>query len=553
MARCSIRIDEIGHTDSMNDVAPDSHDFDYIVVGSGFGGSVSACRLVEKGYSVAVIEMGRRWTEQDFPKTTWNLRRWIWRPGLKLFGFYNMRPFRHVMILCGNAVGGGSITYANTLLSPPDSVWSEGSWNGLAAWNTEMPAHFATARRMLGVTENQILGEADHMLKQLADDQGVGDSYYRTDVAVYFGDGPGVEHPDPFFDGEGPPRRGCIGCGGCMVGCRHGAKNTLDKNYLYLAEKRGAQIMAETRVVDIEPLSPSGDAGYRLTVERSTAWFAKRRRTITARHVVLSASALGTMDLLMRMKQRGRLPAVSDRLGYDVRTNSESIVGVRFPGKRFDMSKGIAIGSGIYIDRFTHIEATRYSRGSDVLGLIATMLVTGTGWRRILKWFASAFRHPIRFLRAGFPFGFARQTLILLVMQTIDATLRFRLKRRWYWPFTRLLVTEGHRIPTNIPAANEFALRAARDHGGIAITSSSEILFDLPMTAHCIGGCVMGATAAEGVIDAEHRVHGYANLYVVDGAAIGANLGVNPSLTITALAERAMSFIPPKQSPPEHA
>ncbi|MBA2541564.1 MAG: GMC family oxidoreductase [Deltaproteobacteria bacterium] len=526
--------------------ARESLDHDYVVIGSGFGGSVSACRLAEKGYSVAVIEMGKRWTAEDFPKTTWNVRRWIWRPGLKLHGFYNMRPFRHVMILCGNAVGGGSITYANTMLSPPDTVWGEGSWKGLADWVHEMPAHYASARRMLGVTRNEILGEADDMLKQMADDQGVGSSFYRTDVAVYFGDGPGVAKPDPYFNGDGPARSGCIGCGGCMVGCRYNAKNTLDKNYLYLAEKRGAQVMAETRVVDIEPLEGDGAAGYRLTTERSTAWFAKQRRTVTARHVVLAASALGTMDLLMRMKQRGRLPALSERLGHDVRTNSESIVGVRFPGKQRDMSKGIAIGSGIHIDRFTHIEAVRYSRGSDALGMIATMLVTGRGWRRIFAWMWNSIRHPIRWLRAGWPFGFARQTLIFLVMQTIDATLRFRLKRRWYWPFTRLLVTEGDRIPTNIPAANEFVLRAARNFGGIAITSSSEILFDMPMTAHCIGGCVMGATAADGVIDHQHRVHGYRNLYVIDGAAVGANLGVNPSLTITALAERAMSFIPNK-------
>jgi cholesterol oxidase len=525
-----------------------SYDYDYVVVGSGFGGSVSACRLAEKGYSVAVIEMGKRWRPEDFPKSTWRVRRWIWRPGLKLFGFYNMRPFRHVMILCGNAVGGGSITYANTMLVPPDSVWGEGSWRGMADWTAEMPAHFASARHMLGVAENPILGEADDMLKKMADEQGIGGTFYRQNVAVYFGDKPGVgtRHPDPYFGGEGPPRSSCIGCGGCMVGCRFNAKNTLDKNYLYFAEKHGAKIFAETRVVEVRPLDADGTAGYELVTERSTAWFAKQRKTIRARHVVLAASALGTMDLLMRMKQAGRLPEVSERLGHDVRTNSESILGVKFPRNRFDMSKGIAIGSGIHLDQFTHIEAVRYPRGSDVLGLMATMLVTGSGWKRIFAWMWGAIRHPIRFARAGWPFGFASQTLILLVMQTIDATLRFRLRRPWYWPFKRTLTTEGKRIPTNIPAANEFARRAARAFGGIAITSSTEILFDMPMTAHCIGGCVMGATAADGVIDARHRVHGYQNLYVVDGAAVGANLGVNPSLTITALAERAMSFIPPK-------
>lgn len=524
---------------------PRGYDFDYVVVGSGFGGAVSACRLAEKGYSVGVIEMGKRWRAEDFPKTTWNLRRWIFRPGLGLKGFYNMRPFQHVMILCGNAVGGGSITYANTMLIPPDSVWREGSWKGLADWEAEMPAHYATARRMLGVTENRILGEADQMLQKMAELQGCGSTFYKTDVAVYFGDKPGEPHPDPYFHGQGPPRSSCIGCGGCMVGCRYNAKNTLDKNYLYFAEQRGAQILAETRVTSVRPLDATGAAGYELAIERSTSRLAKDRRTLRARHVVLAASALGTMDLLMRMKESGALPALSPRLGEHVRTNSESILGVRFPGARFDMSKGIAIGSGVHLDRFTHIEATRYSRGSDVLGLMATMLVTGKGWGRIGRWIGSAFRHPVRFARAAWPFGFARQTLILLVMQTIDATLRFRLQRRWFWPFTKLLSTHGQRIPTNIPQANEFALRAAKDLGGTAITSTTEILFDLPMTAHCIGGCVMGTDAEHGVIDAQHRVFGYDNLYVVDGAAVGANLGVNPSLTITALAERAMSFIPP--------
>ncbi|HUS30270.1 MAG TPA: GMC family oxidoreductase [Kofleriaceae bacterium] len=537
----------------MGEEGSQNHDFDYVVVGSGFGGSVAACRLAEKGYSVAVVEMGKRWNADDFPKTTWRLRRWIWRPGLKLFGFYNMRPFKHVTILCGNAVGGGSITYANTMLVPPEIVWNEGSWKGLAEWGREMPEHYATAQRMLGVTQNKILGDADRVLLKMAEDQNVGDTFYKTDVAVYFGDEPGKgkPHPDPYFNGEGPPRSSCIGCGGCMVGCRYNAKNTLDKNYLYFAEKRGAKIIAETRVTDVKPLgAPDGSDGYEVSTERSTAWFAKDRKTIRARHVVLAASALGTMDLLMRLKQKGSLPAVSDKLGYDVRTNSESIVGVRFPGKQYDMSKGIAIGSGIYIDRFTHIEATRYSKGSDVLGTLATMLVTGSGWARIAKWIGSAFRHPIRFLRAAWPFGFATQTLIFLVMQTVDATLRMRLRRPWFWPFSRVLSSVGQRIPTNIPAANTFALKAAEKFGGTAITAWTEVLFDMPMTAHCIGGCVMGADPSQGVIDTQHRVFGYQNLYVVDGSAVGANLGVNPSLTITALAERAMTFIPAKAALP---
>jgi cholesterol oxidase len=523
-------------------VAEPTLDYDYVVIGSGFGGAVSACRLAEKGYAVAVMEMGKRWRAEDFPKTTWNIWKWIWRPGLGLRGFYNMRPFKHVVVLCGNAVGGGSITYANTMLVPPDGVWGEGSWKGLADWVIEMPRHYGEARRMLGVTENKILGDADRVLKQMADEQGVGETFYKTDVAVYFGK-QGGPRTDPYFGGEGPGRLPCVGCGGCMVGCRFDAKNTLDKNYLWFAEKRGAEIHERRRVVDLRPIA---GGGYRVTTENSTAWLVKDRKVVTARHVVLAASALGSMDLLLRMKASGALPDLSPRLGEQVRTNSESLIGVRFPGKRFDMSKGIAIGSGIHIDRFTHIEATRYSKGSDILGLMATMLVSGRGWKRIFAWWWSALRHPVKFVRAGWPFGFARQTLILLVMQTIDSTLKFALRRRWWWPFGRFLASEGTRIPTNIPKANEFAKKAADALGGIPITSNVEILFDLPMTAHCIGGCVMGADAEHGVIDAQHRVFGYPNLYVVDGAAVGANLGVNPSLTITALAERAMSFVPPK-------
>ncbi len=525
-----------------------THDYDFVVIGSGFGGAVSACRLAEKGYKVAVIEMGKRWRPEDFPKTTWNVRRWMWRPGLKLFGFYNMRPFKHVMVLCGNGVGGGSLTYANTMLVPPKTVWSEGAWAGLANWDREMPGHYETAGKMLGVTENKLPGPADEMLHQLAKDQGFGDSFYKTQVAVYFGDKPGETKADPYFGGKGPPRTACVGCGGCMVGCRFNAKNTLDKNYLYLAEQAGAVIIDETRVTT---LRPQAGGGYALDTERSTAWIAKQKRTITAKQVVVAGSALGTMDLLLRMKQQGHLPKLSDVLGSQVRTNAESIVGVRFPdtkGKRTDMTGGIAIGSGIYIDDHTHIEAVRYSKGSDVLGLIATFLVGGRGWRRIASWFWSMVRHPVKFFRASWPFGFARQTLILLVMQTVDASLTFRLERRWWWPFTRRLSTHGPRIPTYIPAANTFAQRAAEKFGGIPIVSTTEILFDLPMTAHCIGGCIMGADATSGVIDAQHRVHGYEGLYVIDGSSIGANLGVNPSFTITALAERAMSFIPAHES-----
>ena len=529
----------------------DARDYDFIVIGSGFGGSVSALRLSQKGYRVAVLESGRRWHPEDFPRTTWSLRRWLWRPGLGLRGFFNIRFFRHVMALHGQAVGGGSITYANTLLVPPDEVWSQGSWAGLADWTALMPAHFRTAQRMLGVTTNRRLDAADHRLREMAEAAGVGASFRPTEVGVYFGmpgDAPGTDHPDPYFDGEGPTRTSCIGCGGCMVGCRHGAKNTLDLNYLYLAAKRGARVQAETRVVELAPDGAvDGSDGYRVTaVHRG------HRQVWRARGVVVAAGSLGTQDLLLRMRDGGHLPRLSARLGHDVRTNAESLIGVRYPGSSVDLSRGIAIGSGIHLDGGkTHIEATRYPRGADAMGLLLTVMVRGGGhWRRLGAWLGTLawnlLRHPLRTLRTLQPFGFARETIIFLCMQTLDSTLRMRLARRWYWPFRKRLVTEGAKVPTCIPEANAFAVASAKLTGGVAGTTLSEILFDTPMTAHCMGGAVMGADAGQGVCDSRCRVFGYQNLYVCDGSVLSSNLGVNPSLTITALAEHAMSGVPAK-------
>lgn len=527
------------------------YDYDYLIVGSGFGGSVSACRLAEKGYSVAVMEMGRRWNAEDLPATSWNMRRWLWRPGLKLFGFFNLRLFRHVTIVYGNAVGGGSITYANTLLVPPEHVWEQGSWQGLADWKREMPQHYDTAQRMLGVSDNRIFGPADEMLKRMGEAAGVGHTFKPTRVATFFppeGEPGGKTYPDPYFGGEGPPRSTCVACGGCMMGCKHNAKNTLDKNYLYFAEKRGARVFAETRVVDVRPLNGKADGadGYEITTERSTAWFARDRRRHTARNVIFAGSSLGTQELLFRLKQSGALPNVSDELGNRVRTNAESILGVRFPGKDVDMSYGVSIGSSIHIDEHTHIEAVRYPRGSDAIGMVTTLLAgRRPGWTRPFVWLWMALRHPLVFLRMSNPRGFARQTLVFLCMQTLDTTLRMRLKRRWYWPFGKLLCTEGEKIPTCIPQANDFTETMARRFGGMPMTTITEILFNVPFTAHCMGGCAMAESPEHGVIDMQNRVFNYRNLYVVDSSMLGANLGVNPSLTITALAERAMSFIPP--------
>jgi cholesterol oxidase len=533
----------------------DKLDFDFIIIGSGFGGSVSAHRLAEKGYKVAVMEMGRRWRPSDFPRTSWSIHRYFWHPKLGLRGFFNMRLFGHVTIFHGCAVGGGSITYAGTLLSPPDKVWDSGSWTGLVDWKAEMPQHYETAKRMLGVTENKILGPADHLLQKAAQATGCGHTFYRTQVAIFQpanGEPGGKTFPDPFFGGEGPERATCTACGGCMMGCRHGAKNTLDLTYLYLAEKHGARVFPETKVVNVRPLdgARNGSAGYEVLTVRSTAWIRRQPRRFTCRGVVFSASSLGTMELLFHLREKGSLPAISRQLGKHVRTNSESLIGARVPGCSEDLSLGIAIGSGIYIDENTHIEAVRYPRGSDTMSLLTTLLTDGRpGSQRVLLWLknvlGSLLLHPLKTLRLFQPFGWAREAVILLCMQALDGQIEMCWKRPWFWPFKRSLVSRGEKVPTYIPQANEFAKKFAQVAGGTAMSTIPEILFDVPGTAHCIGGCVIADCPANGVVDSHHRVFGYQNMYICDGSVVAANLGVNPSLTITALAERAMSFIPP--------
>ncbi len=529
-------------------------DFDFIVIGSGFGGSVSAHRLVEKGYKVAVMEMGRRWTPENLPHTSWSLHRWLWRPKLGLRGFFNIQFFRHATIFHGSAVGGGSITYACTLLQPPEKVWEAGSWTGLSDWKAEMPEYYETAARMLGVTENRILGPADHLLKKAAEASGTGHTFYCTKVGIFEaaeGEESNQTFPDPYFGGEGPARTTCIGCGGCMMGCRYGAKNTLDLGYLYLAEKHGAQVFPETRVVNVKPLggASDGSAGYEVSTVKSTAWVPRQHRRFTCRAVVFSASSLGTMELLFQLKEKGSLPAISSQLGKHVRTNSESLIGARTPGYSEDVSLGIAIGSGIYIDEHTHIEAVRYPRDSDAMGFLTTILTDGRpGPQRIALWLKnvmkSMLRHPIQTIRVLQPIGWAREFVILLCMQALEGEIEMRWQRPWFWPLRKFLVSHGKKVPTYIPKANEFAKTLAKLTGGFPMSMLPEILFNVPGTAHCIGGCVVADSSTHGVVDSRHRVFNYTNMYICDGSVVSTNLGVNPSLTITALAERAMSFIP---------
>jgi cholesterol oxidase len=525
-----------------------SYDYDWLVVGSGFGGSVAALRLAEKGYRVGVLECGRRFEDSDFAESSWNLRRYFWAPFIGLRGIFRMTLFRDVFIASGCGVGGGSLGYANTLYRARPGFFRDPQWAELGSWEAELAPHYDTAEHMLGVTDYVGEGPADRLLRELGEELGVGDTFKTTRVGVFFGEA-GREVPDPYFGGEGPARSGCVRCGSCMVGCRYGAKNTLAKNYLWFAEKLGARIEPERLVTDVRPISkPDGSGGYRVTSERPGAWVRRDRRTHTARGVVLAAGALGTNRLLASCKLSGSLPRVSDRLGELVRTNSESILAVTAPDDERDFARSIAITSSIYPDPDTHIEVVTYGRKGDAMSFLFTMLTgSGTKLTRPLLWIGQALRHPIRLARTLWPVRWSRRTVILLVMQTLDNAIRLRSRRRLLGRGVRLQTEQDPErpIPTFIPVANWAAQRMAEKVGGLAQGGTTESVFNIPTTAHILGGAVIGAGPQTGVVDSSNRVFGYENLLVCDGAAVPANPGVNPSLTITALAERAMDLVPP--------
>lgn len=526
------------------------YDFDWLVIGSGFGGSVAGLRLAEKGYSVGMLECGRRFLDEDFAKSTWNLRRYFWMPRLGMRGILRLTLFKDIFVATGCGVGGGSLGYANTLYVPPQGFFRDPQWSELDDWQRALEPCYATAQRMLGVVDYQGEGPADRLLKELAGELGVSESYSPTPVGIYFGN-PGETASDPYFGGEGPPRTGCVRCGACMVGCRYGAKNSLVKNYLWFAERRGVRVVPERTVIDISPLGgPDGSQGYAVTSERSGAWVRKYRQVHTARGVVVAAGALGTNQLLARCKHRGSLPRLSDRLGYRVRTNSESILAVTKRDDSQDFTNSVAITSSIHPDSHTHIENVTYGRGADSMSLLFTLLTrNGSRRSRPLYMLLGAVRHPLALARTLWPVGWSRRTVILLVMQTLDNSMRLRMRRGLFGRAG--LQTEQdpkHPNPTYIPIANWAARRAAAKLDAIAQSGVTEAALNIPTTAHILGGAVIGADPASGVIDARHRAYGYENLLVCDGSAIPANPGVNPSLTITALAERAMSFVLPKGS-----
>ncbi len=524
-----------------------SFDYDWIIVGSGFGGSVSALRLTEKGYRVAVLEAGERYADDEYAATAWNLRRFLWAPALGLRGIFRLAPFRDIFIAAGTAVGGGSAVYANTLYRAKPAFFDNPQWNELDDWAAALQPHYAEAERMLGVQQVPFGTDGQELLKAVAGHFGVSDTFTRTPVGVFFG-APDKEVPDPYFGGEGPARTGCTRCGACMVGCRVGAKNTLLKNYLWFAEKQGATVLAGHGVVDVRPIGAAdGRDGYEVTTERPGAWLFKRRRTFRARGVVFSAGALGTNELLASLKHGGSLPRLSDRLGELVRTNSESILAVTLPDDRLKPWADVAISASIHPDADTHIEFCTYGKGGDFLSfLLAPLTGSGTRLTRPLMLLGQIIRHPLRFVRGRWPFGWSKRTLIVLVMQSSDNAMAFRASRRWFGRGVTIRTEQDAEKPnpTFIPVANDAAEFLARHTGGIAHSGVLEAVANIPTTAHILGGAVIGADAARGVVDRRNRVFGYERLMICDGSTMPANPGVNPSLTITALAEHAMSHVP---------
>ena len=515
--------------------------FDVFIIGSGFGGSVSALRLSEKGYRVGVLEAGRRFHDKDFPKTSWRLNRFLFFPRLGLTGIQRIHALPNVLILAGAGVGGGSLVYANTLYRPTERYFKDPQWSGITDWKSELTPWYDQAERMLGVQVNPYFTNSDKAMREIAEEMGVGNTFTMAPLGVHFGNKPGEIVADPYFGGVGPDRVSCLQCGSCMTGCRHNAKNTLPKNYLGLAESAGAEVLPLTTVTSIE----QRDGVWFVKARKSNSWFS-RKKYFTAHQVIVAAGTYNTQKLLHKMKSSGKLPEISDRLGELSRTNSESLVGAIMPNTDIDFSHGAAITSSFYPDEHTHVEPVRYGKGSNLMGLLQTAMTDGSSVaERRKQWLQTLIRKPSLIATIMNVKRWSERTVIALVMQDVDSAIRVKSKRFFFgW---RLTSENDAQRPnaTYIPAANETARRIAKRYGGIAGGHIGDLV-NAPFTAHFVGGCVIGKNPEEGVIDPYHRVWNYPTLHVIDGSTITANLGVNPSLTITAQAERAISLWPNK-------
>ncbi len=515
-------------------------DYDFVIIGSGFGGSVSALRLSEKGYKVLVIEKGKWYQAKDFPKNNWQLKKWLWLPTFRLFGILKLTFFRHVGIISGVGVGGGSLVYANTLPRPKDQFYKSGNWAGLADWKNELSSHYTTAEKMLGATKNPKFFDSDITLRKVAKTLGKENEFEAPKVSVFFGD-PKNEAADPFFNGEGPSRMGCRYCGQCMTGCPYNAKNTLDKNYLYLAQKKGVEIFAEKKVTIVKPLkSEDGSDGYLIQYENSTKLFRKGKKIIKTKGVIFSGGVLGTVRLLLDMKTKNYLSKLSDEVGKNIRTNNENLSLITSKRKDIDLSKGIAIGSIFPPNSDGHVEAVRYGAGSSFWKLLTIPMVYGKNvFVRILKLLKELVFHPMNWIGMYFTKNYSQKTVILLFMQHLDSTIDF--KRGWFR--LKSSVSKGSKPTPFISMAKTIADEVAKEIDGNAFMMGTDILTGAPSTAHILGGAVMGKKIETGVIDSDQKVFAYKNMYVCDGSAMSANPGVNPSLTITAMTERVMSKI----------
>lgn len=522
-------------------------DYDWVVIGSGFGGSVAALRLAERGYSVAVLECGRRWATEDLPETTWNLRKYFWIPGLGLRGILRMTFFRNISIVSGAGVGGGSLVYSQTLYRAGATFRER--LNTAVGAAVDLDPYYEIAEFMLGVVDTPRKTSRDAMIIATAEELGISADRYRpTRIGVFFGTEPGVTVPDPYFGGEGPARAGCIECGRCMVGCRHNAKNSLDKNYLYLAERRGARVLPERLVTDIRPIGAADGAdGYEIRAHRPGAWIRKRRTVLRARGVVLAAGTLGTNRLLAACRRRGSLPALSERVGRDVRTNAESMGAIMLRDRSADLTDGVALTGSLLPTDDLHFQWAQYGGGGDAMGALFLPL-TGAATRmpRPLQLLRAILVHPWDFLRSRNVFGWSRHSMIVAAMWNHDGIIQLQSARRWFGGLgLRARVDPANPLPTSIPPLNDFIEHMAEKYDAVPQLWASES-FGIPFTAHILGGAILGTDPANGLIDGNHRVFGYRNLLITDGSAVPYNPGVNPSLTIAALAERALAAVPAK-------